>query len=79
MTCMGVVRGKVVEPEGELALPEGTRVRNIPEPRLTPAGPRSELSLAEWLQAAREGRSRRPTTTSSTDLLREMREERAGR
>lgn len=31
MTCTGVVRGKQVDLDGDVTLPEGTRVRVIPE------------------------------------------------
>ena len=79
MTCTGVVRGGRVELDGEVTLPEGTRVRVIPEEAVTTDVSPATMSLAEWLERAREGRARRPRTSDSTDLLREIREERAGR
>lgn len=76
--CTGVVRGRRVELDPEVTLPEGTRVRVIPE-ETPPGGDRETvMSLGEWLRLAREGRSRRPMTSDSTDLVREMREGRAG-
>jgi len=79
MSCTGIVRGRRVEFDGEVDLPEGTRVRVIPEE--VPGAEISDKSanLVNWLRRAHEGRARRPATRDSTDLLRELREERAGR
>lgn len=77
MTCTGVVRGRQVDLEGDESFPEGTRVRIIPEELSTDR--ETTGSLGEWLQQARMGRAQRPATSDSTELLREMREERAGR
>lgn len=79
MTCMGVVRDRRVEFEGEVMLPEGTRVRIIPDGAIEEGVPKSRTSLGEWLVQARQGRARRPRTTDSTDLLRDIRNERASR
>lgn len=83
MTCTGVVRGRFVELDGDVTIPEGTRVRIVPEQTETSdaegAGTESQMSLGDWLRRAHEGRLRRPATSDSTDLLREIREERADR
>ena len=78
MTCTGVVRGRRVELDGEVTLPEGTRVRVIPEEATAVETIEESASLTDWLRRAHEGRARRPATSDSTDLLREIREERAG-
>ncbi len=79
MTCTGVVRGRHVELEGEVTLPEGMRVRVIPDEPPEADVPKAPMSLGEWLAQARRGRSRRPRTSDSTDLLRDIRDERASR
>ena len=40
MTYKGIVRGSVIELEGDVELPEGTRVSIIPEPLGTPGSRR---------------------------------------
>jgi hypothetical protein len=79
MTCIGVVRDKRVEPVDEVTLPEGARVRVIPEARVEEGAPKSPPSLGEWLKQARDLRSRMPMTSDSVEILREIREERANR
>jgi hypothetical protein len=79
MTLTGVVRGRRVELEGDVTLPEGTRVRVTPEEGDDAGTQRPEMTLAEWLVLARNGRQGRPLTSDSTELLREMREERSSR
>jgi hypothetical protein len=73
----GVVRDGLVKLEGD-PLPEGTRVRVVPE--LEPdRKPQRQISLQEWVEMASQGRAQRPKTSDSTDLLRELREERSNR
>jgi hypothetical protein len=73
MTYKGVARGKIIELEGDVALPEGTRVSVVPEQRFT------VISLREWLNEAHQFRRQLPKTSDSVEILREMRERRAGR
>ena len=68
MTYKGVARGKIIELEGDVALPEGTRVSVVPEQRIT------VISLKEWLKEARQLRRQLPKTSDSVEILREMRE-----
>lgn len=76
MVCRGVVRGRQVELEGDITLPEGTRVQVIPEePGF--ADVTEESTLKAWLIEARRVRSAIPETADSTELLREIREGRA--
>jgi hypothetical protein len=79
MVCTGVVRGRRVELDGEVTLPEGTRVRVVPESGTAEGAASEAISLGEWLRRAHEGRARRPATSDSTELLRQIREERADR
>ncbi len=69
----GVARGKIIELEGEVALPKGTRVSVVPEQQIT------VISLKEWLKEARHLRRQLPKTSDSVEILREMRERRASR
>ena len=73
MTYKGVARGKIIELEGDVALPEGTRVSVVPEQQIT------VISLKEWLKEARHLRRQLPKTSDSVEILREMRERRASR
>ena len=73
MTYKGVARGKIIELEGDVTLPEGTRVSVVPEQRIT------VISLKEWLKEARHLRRQLPKTSDSVEILREMREGRASR
>lgn len=62
----GVVRDGLVKLEGD-PLPDGTRVRVIadPEPR---------VERGDWLERARQLRSRMPMTNDSVEILRNLRE-----
>jgi hypothetical protein len=73
MTYKGVARGRIIELEGDIALPEGTRVSVVPEQ------PIAVVTLKEWLKEARHLRRQIPKTSDSVDILREMRERRASR
>lgn len=73
MTYKGVARGKTIELEGDVALPEGTRVSVVPEQRIT------VISLKEWLRRRAKLRQQLPKTSDSVEILREMRERRASR
>jgi hypothetical protein len=79
MTYKGIVRGKLVELEGDVILPEGTRVSVIPEEAATVNVPEPSLTLKAWLQEARQTRSQLPKTSDSAEILRQLREERANR
>jgi len=79
MTYKGIVRGSVIELEGEVELPEGTRVSIIPEPLNPPWVSPPTLTLHEWLVAARGLRAQLPLTSDSADIVRQLRERRASR
>lgn len=79
MSYQGVVKGQVIELEGNASLPEGMRVRIIPEPSTTVSVPVQVLTLEAWLQEARQVRAQLPKTSDSVELLRQLREERAHR
>jgi hypothetical protein len=79
MTYKGIVKGKLVELEGDVILPEGTRVSVIPEETATVNVPEPSLTLKAWLQEARQTRSQLPKTSDSAEILRQLREERANR
>jgi len=59
MTYKGVVKGNVIEFEGDAYLSEGTRVSIIPEPQTT--------LLTEWLSEARRLREQLPMTSDSVE------------
>lgn len=73
MTYKGVAKGKIIELEGNVALPEGTRVSVVPEQ------PTTVMALKEWLKEARQFRAQLPKTSDSVDILRQMRETQASR
>jgi hypothetical protein len=73
MTYKGVARGRIIELEGEVALPEGTRVSVVPEEPMT------VMTLKVWLKEARQLRAQLPKTSDSVDILRQMRDTRASR
>jgi hypothetical protein len=77
MTYKGLVKGKLVELEGDVTLPEGTRVNVIPEETATVNIPEPSLILKACLQEARQIRSQLPKTSDSVEILRQLREERA--
>lgn len=79
MTYRGVVKGNVVELEGDIAIPEGTRVCIIPEETGIFDVSQHALSLHEWLREARQVRSQLPKTSDSVEILRQLRERRASR
>lgn len=58
MTSKGIVKGNVIELEGEAILPEGTRVNFIiPEQPFMVHVPPHPLTLPEWLREARKGQA----------------------
>ena len=73
MVYKGVAKGKIIELEGDVALPEGTHVSIVPEQPIT------VITLKEWLKEARQLRRRLPNSSDSVEILREMREKRASR
>ena len=73
MTYKGVAKGKIIELEGDVALPEGTRVSVVPEEPMT------VVTLKEWLKEARRFRAQLQKSSDSVDILRKMRETRASR
>jgi hypothetical protein len=79
VTYRGIVKGKMVVLEGDVILPEGTRVSVTPEETDTVNIPKPSLPLKTWLQEARQIRSQLPTTSDSVEILRQLREERADR
>ena len=79
MTYKGIVKGNVIEVEGEAALPEGVRVSIIPEQPIRTDVPRLTLTLKEWLREARQVRAQLPKTSDSVEILQQLRERRAGR
>jgi hypothetical protein len=76
MTDKGIVKGNVIELEGEVTLPEGTRVSIIPEQLVPVTVPQHPLTLQDWLQEARQVRVQLPTTSDSVEILRQLREKR---
>lgn len=79
MTYTGIVKGNVIELEGDITLPEGTRVRVIPEQPSIPGVPQPSMTLEEWLREARQVRAQLPKTSDSVEILRQLRERRASR
>jgi hypothetical protein len=79
MTYKGIVKGKLIELEGDVTLPEGTRVSVIPEESATVNIPAPPLSLKAWLQEARQIRSQLPKTSDSVEILRQLRDQRTNR
>ena len=77
MTYKGIVKGKVIELEGDVALPEGTRVDIIPEWSPAMDLRQHHMPLKEWLQDARQLRGQLPKTSDSVEILRQLRERRA--
>jgi hypothetical protein len=73
MTFRGVAKGRIIELDGDVALPEGTRVSVVPEQ------PVAVMTLRMWLQEARQLRAQLPKISDSVDILREMRATRADR
>ena len=73
MTYRGVARGRIVELEGNVVLPDGTRVSVALEQ------PATVIPLSAWLEGARQLRSQLPKTSDSVEILRQLRGERASR
>lgn len=65
MTYRGVAKGKIIELEGDVALPEGTRVSVVPEQ------PAMVITLKEWLTEARQFRAQLPITGDSVAIVRQ--------
>ncbi len=78
MAYEGVVRGGVVVLVGGADLPEGARVTVIPatEPSQARGG---ATELGEWLRESRALRGLIPMGSDSTELLRQIRADRAAR
>lgn len=70
----GIVRGRQVELEDDALLPEGTRVKVIPEGLAVETS-----SLRNWLHEARQLRAQLSLGSDSAEILREIRQERTGR
>lgn len=79
MTYKGVVKGNEIELEGQVVLPEETRVSIIPEPLVPVTVPLRSMTLREWLQETRQVRAQLPQTSDSVEILHTLREERASR
>lgn len=79
MTCTGIVQDGRIVLDGDTALPEGLRVQIIPLEHGNGAGTVDKLTLGEWLEQVDKVRAALPHTSDSTDLLRQLREERADR
>ena len=77
MTCRGIVRDGRIELDDEVTLPEGTRVEVVTIGGTEQTAPNQ--ALLDWLESAAELRRRLPMTSDSTELLREIREERSNR
>ena len=73
MTYKGIAKGKIIELDGDVARPEGTRVSVVPE------SPVAVITLKEWLKEARQFRRQLAKSSDSVDILREIREKRASR
>jgi hypothetical protein len=72
MTYRGTVKRGLIELEGEVILPEGTRVSVIPEESMAPDKRASVMTLKEWLQEARQVRAQLPKTGDSVEILRRL-------
>ena len=73
MTYKGVAKGRIIELEGNVALPEGTRVSVVLDQ------PAATVSIRAWLEGARQLRSQLPKTGDSVEILRQLRDQRASR
>jgi hypothetical protein len=69
MAYKGIARGNVIEPEGEATLPEGTRVRIIPEQPVSVTVPQPPMTLQQWLREARQVRAQLPKTSDSVEIF----------
>ena len=79
MNYKGIVKGNVIELEGDAILPDGTRVRVIPESPMTTGAPQYASALHTWLWEARQLRAELPKTGNSVEILRQLRERRVDR
>lgn len=79
MTCTGIVQDGQIVLDGDTPLPEGLRVQIIPLELGSGTDTGEKLTLREWLEQADKVRAALPHTSDSTDLLRQIREERADR
>jgi hypothetical protein len=79
MIYRAIVKGKPIELDGDVTLPEGTRMNLMPEETARVNIPELSLTLKAWLQEARPIRSQLPKTSDSVEILRQLREERANR
>ena len=79
MTYAGTAHGRVVELEDGVELPEGTRVRVIPDEHFDNGEGEQGFDLSQWLEETRKFRETLPVTSDSVDILRRIREERASR
>jgi hypothetical protein len=79
VTYKAIVKSKVIELEGDMALPEGTRVNSIPEWPPAVKLRQHSMTLKESLQEARQLRAQLPKTSDSVEILRQLREGRASR
>jgi hypothetical protein len=77
MIYKGIVKRGLIELEGEISLPEGTRVSVIPDKPLAIDIHTSAITMKEWLREARQFRARLPKISNSVEILRRLREERA--
>ena len=76
MIYRGIVKRGLIELEGEVILPEGTRVSVIPKDPRAIDIQTSVIALKEWLQEVRQVRAQIPKTGDSEEILRRLREER---
>ena len=79
MAYKGVVKGNVVELEGDAVLPDGTRVSVIPEPSSTVGPFRPSMNLKAWLREARRVREQLPKAADSVNILQQLRDRRVSR
>jgi hypothetical protein len=74
MTYRGIVKRGLIELEGEVILPEGTRVSVIVEEPVAVDIRACAMTLKKWLQEARRVRAQLPKTGGSVKILRRLRE-----
>jgi hypothetical protein len=79
MAYKGIVRGRRIELEDDAALTEGTHVTIMAEEPATANVLEFPMTLQAWLQKARKLRAQLPETSDSVEILRPLREGRAGR
>ena len=79
MIYKGIVKGKVIQLEDEVTLPDGMRVTVTPEEPIASRVLQPSIPLQAWLHEARQVRAQLPKTSDSVDILRQLREGRARR